>query len=128
VDHTSPQVDAPIWLASDRPEFVIVTDPTHPLYGRRFRLLSATNSAGGCGQLLVVYRDGVVVKIRATATNLLPTPSSLPVSKLSTESIRDLVRAARMLKHAEQQQQAGAHLPDRQPEAADLHGVAGGEP
>ncbi|MGY3614067.1 hypothetical protein [Bradyrhizobium sp. USDA 10063] len=90
---TTTQHDAPIREPSDQLEQITVTDPTHPLYGRRFDLVSAGSSLRGC--VLVHYRDGILLRIRAAATNLYGERLSVPSSKLSLESIRDLLRLSR---------------------------------
>jgi hypothetical protein len=69
-----------------------VIDPAHPLYGRCFSLVSAVAADG---QALVVYRDDVLLRIAARATSLHPPLPCLPVSKLSIDAIRDLVRLVR---------------------------------
>jgi hypothetical protein len=71
---------------------VIVTDPTHPLHGRRFALVSAARS-----QAVVVYRDDILLKIAVAATDLQDASAPTPVSKLSVDGIRDLLRHAGQL-------------------------------
>src|ERR1700688_4509470 len=88
----STHLNAPIRLPDGRSERITVTDPCHPLYRRCFSLVSA---AGANGQVLVVYRDGVLLRIAARATSLHPPPPRLPVSKLSIDGIRELVRLTR---------------------------------
>ena len=88
----SPQQDAPIREVDGRPEWVIVTDPTHPLYGRRLALVSAARS-----QAVVVYRDDILLKVAVAATDLRDASAPTPVSKLSVAGIRDLLRHAGQL-------------------------------
>ena len=83
---TSTHLNAPIRSPDGRSEQITVIDPAHPLFGRCFSLVSAT---GAHGQVLVVYRDGILIRIPARATSLYPAPPCLPVSKLSIASIRD---------------------------------------
>ena len=91
---TSAHLDTPIRLPDGRSEQITVTDPAHPLYGRCFSLASATATVGSGGQVLVVYRDGISLRIPARATSLHPVPPCLLVSKLSIDGIRGLLRLA----------------------------------
>ena len=70
-----------------------MTDPTHPLFGRRFLVESRTSSLSSPGYVLVVYRELLRLRIPVTATSLLP---SLPVTrtKLTRAAITDLVALA----------------------------------
>jgi hypothetical protein len=70
-----------------------VTDPTHPLFGRRFSLVSRTSSLPGPGYVLVAYCDDMLLRIPVAATSL---SSSLPVArtKLTLAAIKDLVQLA----------------------------------
>ena len=55
----------------DDPTEVEVTDPTHPLFGRRFALLSTRPRPHSVGYLFVGYRDTMVLRISQTATNVV---------------------------------------------------------
>ena len=70
-----------------------MTDPTHPLFGRRFPVVSRTSSLPGPGHVLVAYRQYMLLRIPVIATSLTP---SLPVArtKLSAQAIKDLVTLA----------------------------------
>jgi hypothetical protein len=59
-------LNAPIRPPDGRSEQITITDPCHPLYRRCFSLVSG---AGANGQVLVVYRDGVLLRIAARATS-----------------------------------------------------------
>jgi hypothetical protein len=72
---------------------------------------------GISGQVLVVYRDGVSLKIPARSTNLYAAPPDRPVSKLSIDGIRDLLRFAG---------RSGQH--DLGPDLTKSRGPLGGEP
>jgi hypothetical protein len=50
----------------------VVTDPTHPLYGRRFQVLSISHPLQRLGQVIVAYRDCLRLRIPVQATNLNP--------------------------------------------------------
>src|SRR5438445_12359021 len=58
---------------------VEVTDPGHPLFGRRFVLLSTRPRPHSVGYLFVAYRDTMVLRIPQSATNIVsPPPESAP--------------------------------------------------
>jgi hypothetical protein len=83
------------------------------------------------GQVLVVYRDGVWIKIPAKATNLHPAPPRLLVSKLSIDSVRDLVRLARKSGKIEPGTSACRHdclKHESESDLANSHGCQRGEP
>jgi hypothetical protein len=68
-----------------------VTDPTHPLFGRRFRVLSVSHPLQGPGQVVVAYRDGMRLCLPVPATDLAP--DNLPSfrTKLTLEALRGLL-------------------------------------
>jgi hypothetical protein len=70
----------------------MVTDPTHPLYGRVFALISVASAPGPGSCAQVAYRGDIMFKIPIEATSLRPAVSSLPASKLTLHAIRALVR------------------------------------
>ena len=71
---------------------VEVTDPSHPLFGRRFVLLSTRPRPHSVGYLFVAYRDTMVLRIPQVATNVLsPLPESEPRSKLTSHAITELI-------------------------------------
>jgi|SRR5919106_1490216 hypothetical protein len=79
----------------DDPTEVEVTDPTHPLFGRRFALLSTRLRPHSVGYLFVAYRDTMVLRIPQTATNVvLPPPESASMSKLTLHAITELISLA----------------------------------
>src|SRR5678810_57511 len=53
---------------------VEVTDPGHPLYGRRFALLSTRPRPHSVGYIFVTYRDTMVLRIPQAATSLVTLP------------------------------------------------------
>ena len=74
---------------------VEVTDPGHPLFGRRFVLLSTRPRPHSVGYLFVAYRDTMVLRIPQTATNLVaPPPKSVLLSKLTSHAITELISLA----------------------------------
>src|SRR6478735_4951479 len=54
------------------PDEVEVTDPAHPLHGRRFRLLSASRTVQTAGHVRVEYRPGILLMLPIPATSLRP--------------------------------------------------------
>jgi len=79
----------------DDPTEVEVTDPTHPLFGRRFALLSTRPRPHSVGYLFVAYRDTMVLRIAQTATNIVsPPPESTSMSKLTLHAITEIISLA----------------------------------
>jgi hypothetical protein len=96
-------------------------------------LAAGTSCAGPSGQLLVVYRDDVFLRVPVSATNLYPSTPKLPLAKLSTESIRDFVRLTSNAAAQAQQNTVAAPDHDSLPSEAESplsksHGSLEGEP
>jgi hypothetical protein len=73
-------------------EEIEVTNPGHPLYGRRFRLLTVTSGVRSAQLARVVYRPDIFLLLPISATSLHPpTPRSVP-TKLCWEALEDLLR------------------------------------
>jgi hypothetical protein len=70
-----------------------VTDPTHPLFGRRFPVLSISSPPQGAGSVLVQYREHMALRIPVLATNLASARSA-PQTKLTLEAVAALVALA----------------------------------
>jgi hypothetical protein len=71
---------------------VEVVDPTHPLYGRRFPLISVTGGLVSTGYARVEYRPGIVLMLPLPVTSLWPNPEARAVrTKLSVEALTELV-------------------------------------
>jgi hypothetical protein len=100
---TSTQLGTPVRLPTDRPQQVTVTDPAHPLYGRTFAVVAPASTIGASGQVTVAYRGDILLKIPVMATSLDPTSPCLTTSKLSADSVRELVRVAREFLSCEKQ-------------------------
>ena len=71
-----------------------VTDPTHPLYGRRFPLLNQTSSLIEDGHVWVAYRESRCLRIVLAATNLGVSRPKVR-TKFTPEGIMDLIHLAR---------------------------------
>jgi hypothetical protein len=72
---------------------VEVTDPAHPLFGRRFALLSVSTSLQGSGHVLVAYRDYMRLRIPRLATNLAPA-QPIGSTKLTLPAVTELIALA----------------------------------
>ncbi|MGZ3627271.1 MAG: hypothetical protein ACXVDN_06315 [Ktedonobacteraceae bacterium] len=70
-----------------------VTDPTHPLFGRRFALISVSAPLHGTGFAFVSYREQMVLRLPVAATTLA---SSRPVisTKLTLDAVTELMTIA----------------------------------
>jgi hypothetical protein len=72
---------------------VEVTDPTHPLFGRRFSLLSLSAPLQGEGHVRVAYDQQMTLRIPREATNLGPTrPHSQ--TKLTLDALTEFLTLA----------------------------------
>jgi hypothetical protein len=72
---------------------VEVTDPTHPLFGRRFSLISVSAPLQGAGFAFVSYREYMVLRLPVASTTLA---LSRPVisTKLTSDAIKELLTIA----------------------------------
>jgi hypothetical protein len=76
-------------------EEVEVVDLTHPLFGRRFALVSVTGALVSAGYARVQYRPGIVLMLRLPVTSLWPHPERRTLrTKLSIEALAELVGIA----------------------------------
>src|SRR4051794_25895429 len=97
-------VDTPFQKPAERGlTEVEVTDPGHPLFGRRFAVVSVSGPrppgrAGG--HILVAHSSRVLLKLPLAATSLVPRPPDAGLSKLSAEAVAELIALA---------EAAGAH-------------------
>jgi len=79
-------------------EEIEVTDPSHPLFGRHFEILSVHDSPGLVGHVFVSYRGHMPLRIELQATNLAPSPQpSLPATKLTSQALTELAQLTREL-------------------------------
>src|SRR5207247_5761779 len=70
-----------------------VIDPGHPLFGRRFPLISISSSLHRPGYAYVGYRDAMVLRIPLTSTTLAPSRPASP-TKLTYDAVKDLLVVA----------------------------------
>src|SRR5215471_21606363 len=80
-------------LAEDDVTDIEVTDPTHPLFGRRFPILSARPQAPLATHVFVTYQGFMVLRLPRTATNLFPQAPRLSTT-LTSHAITDLIALA----------------------------------
>jgi hypothetical protein len=92
------QLDTPLNNPSENnPTEVEVVDPAHPLYGRRFLLVSLSHSHRGPRQALVTYQRDILLRIPVSATSLFPAPQRLSKTKVSFDAVSELLDLARQL-------------------------------
>jgi hypothetical protein len=72
---------------------IAVTDPTHPLFGRRFPLLSVFAPLHAPGHVLVAYREQLVLSIPLPATSLF-SPRPALATKLTSQALTELLSLA----------------------------------
>ncbi|MGD9715071.1 MAG: hypothetical protein AB7V46_23885 [Thermomicrobiales bacterium] len=68
-----------------------MTDPTHPLFGRRFTVRHITHPPGHPGYVFVVYRQTLTLRIPLTATDAHPWPLAKTRTKWTPEAVADLL-------------------------------------
>jgi hypothetical protein len=94
---TSTQVNTPLNnphpLAEDDLTHIEVTDPTHPLFGRRFPMLSARPQAPTAPHVFVTYQGFMVLRIPRAMTSLLPQPDRVSTT-LTSHAITELIALA----------------------------------
>ena len=91
---TSTNLDAPFQnRESSSPDEIEVTDPTHPLFGRRFPVVSVSTSAQARGFVLVMYRSTMLLRIPIPATSLRSVRRSI-ATKLTLEAVTDFLACA----------------------------------
>jgi len=68
-----------------------VTDPTHPLFGRRFAVRSLSRPPGQPGSAYVVYQETMTLRIPLAATDRHCCPRSRTRTKWTSEAIADVL-------------------------------------
>src|SRR5512145_575602 len=92
IEHLNTPVNNPL---VDDPTEVEVTDPTHPLFGRHFALLSTRPRPHSVGYVFVPYRDTMVLRLPHVATSLFNAPpASAPMTKLPSHAVTELIAIA----------------------------------
>ena len=77
----------------ENPTEIEVTDPTHPLFGRRFPVISVSAPLHGPGNVLVRYREHMVLRLPVTSTTLAPSRPATS-TKLTYSAVKELVAIA----------------------------------
>src|SRR2546423_13869499 len=75
------------------PTEIEVVDPTHPLFGRRFPLISVSSPLHGPGHVLVSYRGYMTLRLPVTSTTLASSRPVLSI-KLTHAAVKELVTIA----------------------------------
>lgn len=68
-----------------------MTDPAHPLYGRRFPVISVSHPPQRPGHVTVAYRDFMRLRLPVLSTSLAPGRASTPRTKLTRKALLDLL-------------------------------------
>ncbi len=68
-----------------------MTDPCHPLFGRRFKVHAVTGGEAHTARVYVVYRGDHRLMILRAATNLSVLERTAPRTKLSLSAIQDFL-------------------------------------
>ena len=67
-----------------------MTDPTHPLFGQRFAVVSIASTSGrSLGSVFVAYQNGMVLRIPQAATDLVSPPLRV-ATKLTFQALTEL--------------------------------------
>ena len=68
-----------------------MTDPTHPLYGRRFPVVSISHPPQHPGHVIVAYRDGLRLRIPVQATERNPDNATRSRTKFTRDALLELL-------------------------------------
>ena len=89
---TKPSLDTPVNNPPEpSPEEVEVTDPTHPLFGRRFPVISISRQPRHTAFVFVAYRDAMRLRIPISSTSLAPSQVRTFRTKWTREAIQELL-------------------------------------
>ncbi len=83
-----PQLNTPI--NNPNKSEVEVVDPTHPLFGRKFQILSANKHERAGSHVLVSFCDGITLKIPIASTDLVEY-QQVQCSILTLSSVNELI-------------------------------------
>jgi hypothetical protein len=70
---------------------VVVTDSTHPLFGRRFPVISISRQPHTTAVVLVAYRDTMRLRIPITSTSLALKRARPHSTKWTKEAVQELL-------------------------------------
>lgn len=68
-----------------------VTDPTHPLFGRTFPVVSVSRQPRGEGYVVVAYRDALRLRLPVPATDLSSPTTRTPPTKWTPAAVREFL-------------------------------------
>jgi hypothetical protein len=68
-----------------------VTDPTHPLFGRRFPVLSISRQTSDTAVVFVAYREAMRLRIPVSSTSLAPCQIRPLRTKWTREAVQELL-------------------------------------
>src|SRR5437763_267821 len=92
LERTTQQHDALFKNPSDEsPDEIEVTDPAHPLFGRRFTVLSISYPPQRPGHVIVAYRDFMRLRLPVQATNLVPDHTPFVRTQFTRAALLDLL-------------------------------------
>ena len=107
---TTQQHDAPFQNPPQfDPELIEVTDPAHPLHGRRFQVVSISHPPQHPGHVIVAYRDCLRLRIPVQATERNPDNATRSRTRFTRDALLELL----------------ALLKECPTACADLHGPSG---
>ena len=68
-----------------------MTDPTHPLFGRRFQVLSISHPPQRPGHIIVAYRGSLRLRIPVQATDRTPDNASRSRTRFTRYALLELL-------------------------------------
>ena len=68
-----------------------MTDPAHPLYGRRFQVLSISHPPQRPGHVVVAYRGTLRLRIPVPATEPTPVHATRPRTRFTRDALLELL-------------------------------------
>src|SRR6266508_2280150 len=93
INHLNTPLNNPTTLSEEERIDIEVTDPTHPLFGRRFPLCSPHPQRPQADHVFVAYQEWMVLRIPRAVTNLLPQPPRVSTT-LTSHAITELIALA----------------------------------
>jgi transposase-like protein len=90
---TIPQISTP--SNNEEAERIKVIDPTHPLFGRVFEVVSVTRQPNSIGYVFVRYQSDILLRIPIPATTLSSVALPTIATKLNISAIEDLLDVAK---------------------------------
>ncbi|MDJ0682390.1 MAG: hypothetical protein QNJ18_21325, partial [Xenococcaceae cyanobacterium MO_167.B52] len=77
----------------EQPSEIEIIDPMHPLFGRKFEVISLSHSGQELGSAIVKYQGYMRLRIPLSATQLTPSIQYLG-TKITRDSVSELVTLA----------------------------------